>query len=273
MSLTTPDPCLRVPAELQRAARQHLRLQHAGEAPWLVPILFVSDRGGEQSELPDSVLHLAELQGQPPGVVLLPALEEQLRAQCLGLQERGWMALPPVYWPLAQSLSDMPGTAADPQFAFLAHAYAWDEREQPSAGAAPGVVRAIQALLTQSQAHPMPRRWRWPAQPGLVIAAEGAGRDVLQASSALCAPGAVLAVYAIDALPGLPAGPELPQVPSDWLPLRAHCVAELGALVRREITQRLLRQAATPMGQALQPWFAERVRTGMRTSAINERTS
>ncbi|WP_156374376.1 hypothetical protein [Pseudorhodoferax sp. Leaf274] len=146
----------------------------------------------------DSLVRLlADSQGLPNACALLPELHHALLAQARGLESRGWMALPRAYMPLAQQLSDTLGTATDPQFAFLAHAHAWDWRQHP-ADAASGLLNAIQALLSQPHVHPMERAWRWPGQPGLVIVAENAGMELVRAALPLCPAGSVMAVYAVD---------------------------------------------------------------------------
>ncbi|MDC8785304.1 hypothetical protein [Roseateles koreensis] len=157
---------------------------------------------------PAQVLRLmAQQQGLGEGAapVVLPALQQQLRQRYACLREQGWTALPARYWPLATQLSDRLGTLADPQFAFIAHAHAWDWRAHPRQAAA-GLVRRIQALLSQAHLHQLAscgtdgqaRSWRWPDTPGLVIVAENAGVDLLRAALPLCPPASVLAVYAVD---------------------------------------------------------------------------
>lgn len=146
---------------------------------------------------------------------LLPALEQQLQQAYARLQARGWTALPSSYWPLADQLSDRPGCWADPQFAFQAHAHAWDWREHPCQ-AAQGLARKIQALLSQAHLHQLAscdakgqaRRWQWPQRPGVVIVAENAGVELVKAALPLCAPGTVLAVYAVDEVRGQGVGGE-----------------------------------------------------------------
>ena len=223
----------------------------------------------------------------PPGQALLPELQAQSQQQMADLNARGWTGLLQAYWPLATQCSQGPGWLGDPQFLPLAHAFAWDW-SQPPAQTAPALARHIGGLLAQDHLHQGPRRWQWPGAPGLAIVAENAGLDLVRAALPLCAEGQVLAVYAVDETPARkpllsagwrawraawPCSPPEPASPLHSVPPWIRCshrlapqpaslecgsAAELCAAVLRDLTQRLLREPATPLGQALAPAFADR---------------
>ena len=67
------SPLQSSPAELQRAARTQLRHLHAGQLPWLVPVLVVSDQGAVGQRLVDQLSDVPGTSGDPQFALLAHA--------------------------------------------------------------------------------------------------------------------------------------------------------------------------------------------------------